>query len=426
MDLSGSSPLQQSCSSQNAPLRAHTQAPGKRRTIALLRLLATLVTLSLLLAACASQPPNQPDPDPEPEPDTRPFGDLRLEQFATGFNSVVAITNAGDNRLFVVERAGTIRIVQNGQTLAQPFLDLRGQVATTGEQGLVGLAFPPNYASSGAFYVYYTGNNGRGRLARFRRDPANANRALSTPEELIVLSEASEYHNGGALAFGPDGYLYWAVGDAANPNLAQNLNSLRGKILRLDVSGSTGYTVPASNPFVSNTTALDEIWALGLRNPWRFSFDMEEGLIVIADVGQDAHEEVNMAPVESGGLNYGWPILEGNACYPSGDSCNRTGLTAPTFTYAHPASSGRSVTGGYVYRGPNAPDLVGSYVFGDFVSAQLLRTSASDGWQIHDLIESGPEPRTVRTATFGEGRTGRLFVSDWGTGTVYEITQRQP
>ncbi len=395
------------------------------KAITLLSVLFSLLVLALL-SACGPHTPPPPGPgdgdDDDGNGEPPLVGDVRLVETAAGFEVPVAIANAGDARLFVVERAGRILIVEDGAVLPEPFLDMRDDVKSdAGEQGMIGLAFPPDYAATGTFYVYFTNTEGRGVLARFQRDAADPNRAAPGSEILVELGEASEYHNGGQLAFGPDGYLYWAVGDSGTDILAQDLDSRRGKILRLDVSPATGYAVPADNPFAGASEPRNEIWAYGLRNPWRFSFDAVGGFIYIADVGENEQEEVNVQPISADGLNYGWPHMEGTLCYATPD-CDPSLYTAPTFTYDHDEDRGRSITGGYVYRGPVAPDLEGVYVYGDWMTSRLYTASASEDWRIRRLFED----QTLQTATFGTGADGRLYVADFADGTIYEITQEMP
>ena len=382
-----------------------------------------MLVLVLVVAACSPLPPPNDDDDEEEEPPPV-VGDVRLVEVASGVDFPVVITNAGDERLFVVERAGRIWIVRNGAVEPEPFLDIRDDVATEGEQGMLGLAFPPDYATSGAFYVYFTNTDGRGTLARFATSSTDPDLAAPGSEMLITLTESSTHHNGGQLAFGPDGYLYWAIGDAGERALAQDRSSLRGKLLRLDVSGASGFSVPTDNPFVDEAGAAPEVWAYGLRNPWRFSVDHEANQIYIADVGEDRQEEVNVQATTAAGLNYGWPVMEGDACFQP-PNCDPSGYTAPAFTYDH-ESGGRSITGGYVYRGPAAPDLEGHYVFGDFMTGRLYTATASEEWQMRPLLENG---QSLRTATVGMGANGQLYVASFeeeANGAIYEITPAMP
>lgn len=387
---------------------------------------AFLLTLVFIFGLAACTPPTENPPPPPP-----PGGEVRFETIVTGPVNPVALTNAGDERLFVAIRAGTVRIVEDGVLLPEPFLDLTEIVGISdvpmlerGERGLLGIAFPPDYEESGLFYAYYTRSDGYGVLARFAVNATNPNRAdESSLEELEELENTSTFHNGGQLAFGPDGYLYWAVGDGmTNRQNAQTLTNLRGKIMRLDVSGGTGYTAPSDNPFVDVEGAEDAIWAYGLRNPWRFSFDSETGELYIADVGEDDYEEVNVAPAGVGGQNFGWPIMEGPECLTDPD-CDASGLTMPEYSYPHSddPEEGASITGGYVYRGPSAPDLVGQYVFGDFMQTSISAAAVASGWDVTELND-GP----WRTASLGVGVDNRLYITDYGGGEIYEVTQEEP
>lgn len=354
-----------------------------------------------------------------PAPD-RPFPSISLTRIASGFVQPVHIGHAGDGsgRLFVVERQGVIRIVRNGAVLPAPFLDIRALVrATGGEQGLLSVAFPPAFAARRHFYVYYTGQSGIGDtvLARYQvgADPDLADPASGAT--LLGVSQPFANHNGGQLAFGPDGLLYVGLGDggsAGDPQgNAQNPASLLGKLLRLEVeTGVVPYGIPAGNPFGN------EIWALGLRNPWRFSFDRGSGDLYIGDVGQGAFEEVNVQPAAgAGGENYGWDVMEGLHCFGAA-TCNQTGLTLPVAEYAHDGGN-CSVTGGFVYRGAQYPALRGIYLYGDFCSGRIwgLRRSGT-GWQNQLLLDS-----TLQIASFGEDEAGNLYVADLNSGELYKV-----
>ncbi len=295
---------------------------------------------------------------------------LSLEIIAAGLASPTSLTYApGDaERLFFTERAGRVRIIRKGALLDQPFLDISGQVTTApGERAMSSLAFHPDYQSNGTFFVIYTDTAGDSVLARFTvsGDPDVADAA----SQAIVLTVPQPFptHNVGPMAFGPDGYLYIGSGDGGADTggvFAQNTGSLLGKILRIDVDGPAPYGIPRDNPFVG-TAGLDEIWALGLRNPWRISFDRLTGDLWIADVGESSHEEIDFQPARApGGANYGWNCMEGDNCYPGGGcTCNAPGLTDPVHEYMH--GEGCAVIGGYVYRGCALPHLVGRYVFAD-------------------------------------------------------------
>ena len=308
-------------------------------------------------------------------------GDYEAERVFLGLSSPVDLQAVpGDtSRVFIVEQTGRIRIAKNGVLLARPFLDVTALVSGDSEQGLLGLAFHPQYATNGRFFIHYTDLAGDTRLAAYQvsSDPDSAN-----PAETPILSVDQPYtnHNGGQIAFGPDDYLYLALGDGGSggdpQGNGQSLATLLGKILRIDVDGAAPYAIPPSNPFVGQAGARGEIWSYGLRNPWRFSFDSSTGAMWIGDVGQEEWEEINLEPAATGGRNYGWKRMEGNHCYPPGSSCDMTGLTLPVLEYSHGA--GCSVTGGYVYRGTALPELAGTYFYGDFCTG-LIRSARLEG-----------------------------------------------
>ena len=351
--------------------------------------------------------------------------DIELESFASGFNRPVNIKHAGDDRLFVVEQDGIIKIVNSdGSVEATNFLDIDTIVGSNGnEQGLLGLAFHPDFDTNGYFFVNYTNNSGDTVISRFSR--IGVNPTIADPNsELIILTYSQPYsnHNGGELQFGPDGYLYISSGDGGSggdpQNNGQNLNSLLGKLLRIDVnnaSASNPYDIPADNPFVGDTNARDEIWAYGLRNPWKFSFDSMNNDLWIADVGQNAREEINQVASTSSGLNYGWRCYEGNSAYNTSGCPNSSTLTFPVSEYSH--SGGRcSITGGYVYRGSNYPNLFGTYLFGDVCTQEIGYLKFENGsWN------STFESFSGNWVAFGEDINGELYVSGLG-GTIYKIT----
>ena len=346
---------------------------------------------------------------------------LALTRFVSGLEQPLHLTAAGE-RLFVLEQPGRVRIIRDGKLQPEPFLDLTGQVRSTGmEQGLLGLAFAPDYPSSGIFYVHYTGAQGQTVVARYRVSAQNPDRAdTASAEVLLTLPQPFANHNGGAILFGPDGYLYIALGDggsAGDPqNNAQNLDSLLGKLLRIDVSGPGAYRIPPDNPFVSNPAARDEIWAYGLRNPWRVSFDRATGDLYIADVGQDAIEEINFQPAGSpGGQNYGWRVYEGSRVY-KGDGLRDA--VFPVVEYRH-GNGNCAVTGGYVYRGQAIPELVGTYIYGDYCSGRIWGArQVNDTWTVTDLLQTD-----FRISAFGEDEKGELYVVDHG-GAIYRIDRK--
>lgn len=350
-----------------------------------------------------------------------------------GFAQPVVITHAGDGsgRLFVVEQPGRIRIIKNGALLATPFLDISARLTSGGERGTLGLAFPPGFATKRYFYVNYTNLSGDIVIARFRVSAGNADVADPASEQIVLTipHPTNSNHNGGQLAFSQrDGFLYIGVGDggAGNdpPNNAQNPNQLLGKLLRIDVeTGSPAtYTIPASNPFATRTDVRREIWALGLRNPWRFSFDRLTNDLYLADVGQSALEEVNFQPATSvGGENYGWRVFEGTQCTGLGPApCTPGAYTPPVVQYDH--SLGCSVTGGYVYRGATYARMQGLYFYGDFCSGRIwAMRQESNVWQTTQLLDT-----TLGISTFGEDEAGNLYVADYNTGTIYNITDDVP
>lgn len=334
----------------------------------------------------------------------------------------VYLTHAGDDRLFVVEQMGTIRIIAGGQLLTSPFLDIQDRVGSTAnEQGLLSVAFHPDYQVNGRFFVNYTNNNGDTVIARYQVSAA-PNQA-DPNSEIILLTIPQPYgnHNGGQLQFGPDGYLYVGMGDggsAGDPHgHGQNPGTLLGALLRLDVNtDENSYTIPANNPFVGQNDRRAEIWAYGLRNPWRFSFDRLTGDLYIADVGQNQWEEVSFQPAESGGgENYGWNVMEGAHCFGQTD-CDQSGLVLPIFEYSH-NEGGCSVTGGYVYRGQQFPSLTGNYFVADYCSGFIwaLVRQADGVWVTNQVLQSG-----LIISSFGEDVTGELYVVNH-SGGIYRL-----
>jgi glucose/arabinose dehydrogenase len=356
---------------------------------------------------------------------------ISLSPVAGGFVQPVHVTHAGDGsgRIFVVEQAGRIRILDNGVVLPVPFLDLASlnppRLVAGGEQGLLGVVFPPGFDVKQHFYVFYTrAADGAIVVARYRVTAGDGNVADPASEVVILVVPHPVFgnHNGGQLAFGPDGYLYIGTGDGGSggdpSNNAQNPGVLLGKQLRVDVeSGVNPYGVPPDNPFVGTAGFRPEIWALGLRNPWRFSFDRLTGDHYIGDVGQGNFEEIDFQPAgDPGGRNYGWNIMEGDNCYPPGTAgCNRTGLALPIFVYDH--ALGCSVTGGHVYRGSAFPSLQGVYLFGDYCSGRIwgIRKNSA-GWDNALLATS-----TLSISTFGEDESGNVYVVNHANGDLLKI-----
>jgi glucose/arabinose dehydrogenase len=355
---------------------------------------------------------------------------ISLSLLVGGLDKPVAITHAGDGsgRLFITLQEGKIVIWDGNQILPDPFLDISGSVGCCGEQGLLSTAFHPDYTDNGYFFVDYTDNSGDTVVARYTvsSDPDVADD--TSAKVILTQDQPFSNHNGGQLQFGPDGYLYVAFGDGGSGgdpgNRAQDGTTLLGKILRIDVDvpePGPAYAIPAGNPFTSNPDFLDEIWAYGLRNPWRFSFDRMTGDMLIGDVGQSAKEEVDFqAATSPGGENYGWRLMEGDQCYDPPVDCDDGSLIHPVLVYPH-ASGDCSITGGYRYRGASAV-LAGVYVYGDLCSGRIWGGTESGGtWSASLLLDS---PHTI--STFGEDQDGELYVTDYDsanpTGSaVYRI-----
>jgi glucose/arabinose dehydrogenase len=365
--------------------------------------------------------------NPAPGPTGPDLGGLRLglAPVASGLEAPLFAAHSGDDsgRLYVVEQTGAIRIVEDGRVRAQPFLDLGDEIVAGGEQGLLGLAFHPGYARNGRLFVNYTDLRGDTVVAEYRRAPEDELRAQPTATRvLLTIDQPFTNHNGGALAFGPDGYLYVATGDGGGTGdpfgNGQALDTLLGKLLRIDVdSGGNGaYGIPPDNPFVERDDARAEVWAYGLRNPWRFSFDAGTSTLWIGDVGQGDAEEINRAPAAAGGLNYGWNIMEGTSCYQPPEGCERSGLEQPVTTYTH--AEGCSVTGGYVYRGSRHPALRGVYLFADYCSGTIwgLDATRAPPSQPVELLSTD---RAL--SSFGADRAGELYVTDLAAGELLRI-----
>ena len=372
------------------------------------------------------------EPVSEPAATVGPPGDFdpaayHFDLVAEGYQRPLLVTHAGDGsgRLFVVEQRGVITIIQDGQRLDEPFLDVSEPVGDqSNEQGLLGLAFAPDYAESGFFYIDYTDTGGDTHVDECQVSEDNSN--VADPQScvnILFVEQPYPNHNGGHLAFGPDGYLYIALGDGGSggdpQGHAQNPRSLLGKLLRIDPSGDEApYAVPTDNPYMGSTQGRAEIWVLGLRNPWRFTFDRATGDLFIGDVGQNAYEEISYLPAGSaGGANFGWNLMEGTHPFPPGSQPPaNAGLVPPIVDYAQNVG-GCSVTGGYVYRGPSRPELNGVYFYGDYCSG-LIWTLVPQG----DAWLSEPFARTGFTlSSFGEDEAGELYVLDHAGGAVYRL-----
>jgi glucose/arabinose dehydrogenase len=350
---------------------------------------------------------------------------VKLARVGNFDNPVYVTAPPGDKRrIFVVEQTGRIRVLVGGKLVGLPFLDLSNEVTAGGEQGLLSVAFSPSYARNGLFYVHFSDRNGNARVQEFKRSRRDPNRAdKSTRRQLLFISDPFPNHNGGLNLFGPDGYLYIGLGDggaAADPgNRAQNLETLFGKILRIDPrrSGSERYRSPRSNPFVGRA-GRNEIYAYGLRNPWRFSFDRKTGDLYIGDVGQNRFEEVDYERRGAArGKNFGWSCFEGNSRFDSSRSCPRP--TGPVLTY--PLSGGRcAVTGGVVVRDPALPSLNGRYVYADFCGGDIRSFRISGGRATDDR---SLELNVSQLSSFGEDAGGRVYVTSL-SGTVYRLVPR--
>ena len=356
---------------------------------------------------------------------------ISLQSFATGFSSPLEITNAGDSRLFVVEKGGRIKVLNlNGTVNTTPFLDISALVSTNSERGLLGLAFHPDYANNGYFFVNYSNTSGNTVIARYSVYAANPNAANPSSATIVMtINQPFDNHNGGSIKFGSDGYLYIGMGDGGSggdPNgYAQNTTIdtnnptrvLLGKMLRIDVNATIApfYSIPTTNPFVGQT-GKEEIWAIGLRNPWKFSFDSITGDLWIADVGQGGHEEINktVAPLPTG-LNYGWRCYEGNATYNTSGCPAASALTFPLVDINH-STGACSITGGYVYNGNMYPNLQGKYLFTDYCDSRIGIVTSTG---VLSYSSSFPGNNFV---SFGEDVNKELYVATINNGTIYKIT----
>lgn len=369
------------------------------------------VGLALVMAACGTAGPTNGDGGSTPV-------DAIAEVVATGLAAPVHLAALpDDDRLFVVEQAGRIRVIQGGQVLERPFLDIRDRVRSGGERGLLSIAFHPDYASNGRFFVDYTDAADSTRIEEYT---VTADPNVGDPTSgrtLLTVQQPYGNHNGGLIAFGPAGHLWIGMGDGGSGGdplgNGQNPATLLGAMLRIDVDGGEPYGIPSDNPFVDGDGGAPEVWSYGLRNPWRYSFD--GGHVYIADVGQNQWEEVNVARTDEPGLNYGWAIMEGSHCYQAG-SCSETGLTRPVHEYSHDA--GCSITGGHVYRGSGLPDLEGHYFYGDYCRGWVRSFRYDDGQatdhRSYDLGDLGS------ILSFGRDAAGELYILT-GSGTVYRL-----
>ena len=346
---------------------------------------------------------------------------------AQGLSAPTTITSTGvkgDTRLFVTEQAGHVRIVDSKGALSAPILDISSSVQNQGEMGLLGLAFHPKFASNHYIYVYYINKTRQTVVARYELDPTTSMAKPASVKVLLTLQQVYTNHKGGQLQFGPDGYLYIGIGDGGSggdpDKHGQDLHTWFGKILRIDVDRGDPYSIPTSNPYARSTdkNIKPEIWASGLRNPWRFSFDRQTGDLFIADVGQNTYEEINLQPKNSrGGENYGWRCFEASYTYNSDDCGAANQYTSPIVEYAH-ADKRCSITGGYVYRGTQEPALVGVYMYADYCSGEIFyATKQPNTWQ--SVVGA---KTTTSISTFGEDVNGEVYFADVASGTLYHLT----
>jgi glucose/arabinose dehydrogenase len=355
---------------------------------------------------------------------------VAFETVVDGLDSPLAVVSAGDGsgRIFVVQQGGQVRIVRDGSLVANPFLDISARITSGGERGLLGLAFHPNFPTDPRLFVNYTDANGDTQVSSFTVDPGRPDAADGNSEvKLLHIAQPFPNHNGGAVVFGPDGYLYISTGDGGSGGdplgNGQSLKTMLGKILRIDVDHTDAnlpYAIPPANPFVGTANALPEIFLYGLRNPWRISFDRATGDLWIGDVGQGAWEEVDVARAGTAGENYGWNTMEGNHCFSPADGCRMTGLTPPVAEYSH--ESGCTVIGGDVYRGSAQPALAGGYLFGDYCSGTV--------WAIDPTTDALRDPTVVlessaSISSFGEDEAGELYATDIGGGKLLRVTARR-
>ncbi len=381
------------------------------------------LVLATLVTSCSDTPEAGPVVRPGAE-GAEVEVEVDLERVASGLRSPLGIAHPGDGseRLFVVEQDGTIAIVDDGEVRPEPFLDVSGLTEGGGEQGLLGLAFHPEYATNGRLFVNYTDLEGDTVIAEY----ASATETTADPDSarvLLTIDQPFANHNGGHLAFGPDGYLYIGMGDGGGggdpEGNGQDLGELLGKMLRIDVDGEPPYEIPEGNPFEDASEGLPEIWAYGLRNPWRFSFDRSTGDLWIADVGQSDFEEINRTPAGAGGgLNYGWPIMEGAMCFDPPTDCDTGDSELPIAVYDH--DEGCSVTGGFVYRGEGHANLEGLYIFGDFCSGNIwsLEAERADSQEPALMLQS-----ELSISSFGEDEEGELYMTDLG-GDLWRIVSK--
>ncbi len=351
---------------------------------------------------------------------------IGLEPLLSGLDQPLFLTHSGDRSgdIFIVEKAGKILLAKNGKVQSTPFLDITSRVGSSGsEQGLLSVAFHPDYKSNGYLYVDYTDTNGNTVVARFTAASDRNSADPSSFKKILGFDQPYANHNGGQLVFGPDGMLWIGAGDGGSGGdphgNGQNTNTLLGKILRIDVDHGDPYAIPPDNPFANGAGGKPEVWAYGLRNPWRFSFDSKTNDLYIGDVGQSNWEEIDFVSSSlKPGLNFGWNQMEGTHCYPPGSSCDTTGITLPVAEYSH-APNNCSVTGGYVYRGTQFPAIDGVYFFTDYCSGRIwaLTHDASGTWTQTQVADG-----RAGFSSFGVDGNGEIYVTDLSNGVIYHLT----
>ena len=381
---------------------------------------ASFLLLALTSVVCAN--PRDDAPREARAASTGQGITLGVEEVARGLENPVYLTApAGDQRLFIVEQPGRIRIVENGRLLDRPFLDITSKIGFGGERGLLSVAFHPLYRANGFLFVNYTDRNGDTRIERYSVSSDRNVAAPASAKLILAIDQPYSNHNGGMNLFGPDGMLYIGMGDGGSQGdphrNGQNPNALLGKLLRINVDRGDPYSTPAGNPF-SSGGGRGEVWALGLRNPWRFAFDKETGLLFIADVGQDKYEEINVVPANRAGVNYGWNVMDGPDCFRS--ACNKAQFEQPALTYTH-SSGGCSIIGGFVYRGRRIPEVVGQYFYSDWCNSWLRSVSYSGGraGTPHQWLDGG----LGSVVSFGEDAQGELYICS-SNGRVHRIIKK--
>lgn len=399
-------------------------------------LATTLVSVVLVVSAfsCGRKHDVNPPADAAGDMSVQlPSLNIKLQQVATGLQAPLYVAFPGNGDMLAVEQTGVIRVFKNGVVSPTPFLDIRSKLIKLSgdydERGLLGLALSPNFKTNHKFYVYYsappTGSfDNTGTLAEFTTGANGEVADLNSERILLTVQHPESNHNGGCLQFGPDGYLYISEGDGGGAGdkhngtigNGQNMNTFLGKILRINVNSGNTYTVPKDNPFVGKANTKPEIWAYGLRNTWRYSFDKATGQLFAGDVGQDTYEEVDI--VTKGG-NYGWHITEATHCFSPATGCSFKGITLPITEYSH--HEGASITGGYVYNGKALTGFTGKYIFADWTGPMFYLQKNGDAWKRGKLTITGAHPGDLKITSFGEDPSGELYIvtnEDTGPGAV--------